>query len=61
MRRLTLTEYETYDKIISENEPKFLQQRLDNFGLKDYRSWFSDTNTWHIRDVIKKYKDTLAN
>ena len=32
--RVTLTEYKKFDKIISENEPEFLQERLDNLIYK---------------------------
>jgi hypothetical protein len=50
---ITLKEYHRYDKIISENEPEFLKDRLENWGFQDYRRWFSDTNIWVIRDTLK--------
>jgi|6_EtaG_2_1085325.scaffolds.fasta_scaffold09764_4 hypothetical protein len=56
--RLTLKDYETYDKIISDNEDELLQQRLDNFGLQDYRGWFSDTDTRYIYSIVHKVTDT---
>ena len=56
--RLTLIDYETYDKIISDNEDELLQQRLDNFGLQDYRGWFSDTDTRYIYSIVHKVTDT---
>ena len=59
--RLTLTEYKKFDKIISENEPEFLQERLDNFGLEDYQGWFNGFDTKHIRDTIKEYGYTLSD
>ena len=54
MRKITLTEYKRFDKIVSENEPEFLKERLDNFGLKDYQGWFYGTDTEHIRLALLK-------
>lgn len=54
MNKITLTEYKRFDKIVSENEPEFLKERLDNFGLEDYQGWFYGTNPKHIREEIKK-------
>ena len=56
--RLTLKDYETYDKIISDNEDELLQQRLDNFGLQDYRGCFSDNDTRYIYSIVHKVTDT---
>ena len=54
MEKITLTEYKRFDKIVSENEPEFLEIRLNSFGLKDYKDWFYGTNPEHIRLALSK-------
>ena len=32
--------YQEFDKMLSENEPEYLKQRLEYFGVDDYSRWF---------------------
>jgi hypothetical protein len=50
-KQLSLKDYENFDKTEFVN-CEYLQERLDNFDLQDYRSWFKDYDYSYIKSVI---------
>ena len=52
----TLNQYKKFDKLTAPNDSEdFLSYRLENFGVKEYKMFFSPLNDWEIEDIITKY------
>ena len=49
----TLNQYKKFDKLTAPNDSEdFLSYRLENFGVKEYKMFFSPLNDWEIEDII---------
>ena len=48
--------YNEFDKIFYDDDG--LQERLDNFGLNEYRSWFNDTRYNDIVICVDEWNDS---
>ena len=50
--------YREFDKFLENENDEYLKERLENFGLNDYRSWFND---YKYDDIVKCVDEWLID